>query len=156
MHTAPRRILPKSEKGNAEAGRRVRGEGIRVQPLDIFRHDDAHAETYATGDTIFQQGEAADYMYVVVEGAVDIRIGDTILETVESGGLLGEMALIEQLPRSASAVAAKDTKLSAVDRKRFLFLVQNHPFFALQVMEVLAHRLRRMDATLTKALPEPA
>jgi CRP-like cAMP-binding protein len=127
-----------------------------VHPLDIFRHDDAHAETFAAGATIFEQGETADYMYVVVDGAVDIRLGNVVLETVEAGGLLGEMALIEQLPRSASAVAARDTKLSAVDRKRFLFLVQNHPFFALQVMEVLAHRLRRMDDTLTKALPEPA
>lgn len=127
-----------------------------MHPLDIFRHDDAHAETFAAGATIFEQGETADYMYVVVDGAVDIRLGNVVLETVEAGGLLGEMALIEQLPRSASAVAARDTKLSAVDRKRFLFLVQNHPFFALQVMEVLAHRLRRMDDTLTKALPEPA
>jgi len=95
-------------------------------------------------------------MYVVVEGAVEIRIGETLLETVEPGGMIGEMALIEQLPRSATAVASKDSKVSAVDRKRFLFLVQNHPFFALQVMEVLANRLRRMDDTLTKALPEPA
>ncbi|HEY1727514.1 MAG TPA: cyclic nucleotide-binding domain-containing protein [Candidatus Baltobacteraceae bacterium] len=127
-----------------------------MHPLDIFRHDDAHAESYAAGATLFNQGESADYMYVVVEGAIDIRIGETILETVTPGGMIGEMALIEQLPRSATAVAAKDSKVSAVDRKRFLFLVQNHPFFALQVMEVLANRLRRMDDTLTKVLPEPA
>jgi CRP-like cAMP-binding protein len=144
------------KKGRGEAASRVQVEDICVHPLDIFRHDDAHAETFAAGATIFEQGETADYMYVVVDGAVDIRLGNVVLETVEAGGLLGEMALIEQLPRSASAVAARDTKLSAVDRKRFLFLVQNHPFFALQVMEVLAHRLRRMDDTLTKALPEPA
>jgi len=95
-------------------------------------------------------------MYVVVEGAIDVRIGETVLETVEPGGMIGEMALIEHLPRSATAIAREDSKVSAVDRKRFLFLVQNHPFFALQVMEVLANRLRRMDDTLTKALPEPA
>ncbi len=95
-------------------------------------------------------------MYVVVEGAIDVRLAGTLLETVEPGGMIGEMALIEQLPRSATAIAKVDSKVSAVDRKRFLFLVQNHPFFALQVMEVLANRLRRMDDTLTKALPEPA
>lgn len=127
-----------------------------MHPLDIFRHDDAHAESYAAGSVLFTQGESADYMYVVVDGAIDVRIGETVLETVEPGGMIGEMALIEQLPRSATAVAKVDSKVSAVDRKRFLFLVQNHPFFALQVMEVLANRLRRMDATLTKALPEPA
>ncbi len=127
-----------------------------MHPLDIFRHDDAHAESYAAGSTLFKQGESADFMYVVVEGAIDVRLGDVVLETVEPGGMIGEMALIEQLPRSATAVAREDSKVSAVDRKRFLFLVQNHPFFALQVMEVLANRLRRMDDTLTKALPEPA
>lgn len=127
-----------------------------MQPLDIFRHDDDHASSFAVGSTIFSLDDPADAMYVVIEGAVEIRIGATVLERVEPGGLLGEMALIEQLPRSATAVAVEPTKLSTVDRKRFLFLVQNHPFFALQVMEVLAHRLRRMDATLRKAEPEPA
>jgi len=121
----------------------------------MFRHDDIHAASFAPGQTIFRLDDAADVMYVVLEGAVEIRIGDAVLERVEEGGLLGEMALIEQLPRSASAVAVGATKLSAVDRKRFLFLVQNHPFFALHVMEVLAHRLRRMDATLRRAEPEP-
>lgn len=143
-----------AESSKGEAERRVRTEDTNVHPLDIFRHDDAHAESYASGSTLFKKGDAADYMYVVVEGAVEVRLGDVVLETVEPGGMIGEMALIEQLPRSATAVAAKDTKVSAVDRKRFLFLVQNHPFFALQVMEVLANRLRRMDDTLTKALPE--
>lgn len=127
-----------------------------MQALDIFRHDDAHTRTFDAGETIFKLDDAADCMYVVTSGALEIRIDDTVLERVEAGGLLGEMALIEQLPRSATAVAVEPTKVSTVDRKRFLYLVQNHPFFALTVMEVLANRLRRMDATLRKALPEPA
>lgn len=127
-----------------------------VQPLDIFRHDDAHARSFAPGEKIFNLDDSADVMYVVLKGSVEIRIDDTVLERVRPGGFLGEMALIEQLPRSATAVALEPTTLTAVDRKRFLFLVQNHPYFALQVMEVLAHRLRRMDELLQKEQPEPA
>ncbi|MBV8150546.1 MAG: cyclic nucleotide-binding domain-containing protein, partial [Candidatus Eremiobacteraeota bacterium] len=89
-------------------------------------------------------------MYVIAEGDVEIRIGDTVLERIEAGGIFGEMALIEHLPRSATAVAITETKLSPITQRRFLYLVQNHPFFALEVMQVLAHRLRRMDKTLLK------
>jgi len=67
---------------------------------------------------------------------------------VEPGGMFGEMALIEHLPRSATAIAVSASRLSPIDQRRFLFLVQHHPFFALEVMQVLAHRLRQMDATL--------
>ena len=127
-----------------------------MQALDIFRHDDAHTRSFDAGETIFCIDDAADCMYVVISGAVDICIDGNVLERVEPGGLVGEMALIEQLPRSASAVAVEATKVSTVDRKRFLFLVQNHPFFARTVMEVLAQRLRRMDATLRRASPQAA
>ena len=127
-----------------------------MQALDIFRHDDAHTRVFDAGDTIFKIDDAADCMYVVVGGAVEVQIDGTVLERVGPGGLIGEMALIEKLPRSASAVAVEPTKVSTVDPKRFLYLVQNHPFFALTVMEVLAQRLRRMDATLRDASPQPA
>ena len=118
-----------------------------VPTLDLFRHDD-HSESYTPGQIVFQIDDEADRMYVVAEGAVEIRIGETVLERVEPGGIIGEMALIEHLPRSATAVAVEPTKLSPIDQRRFLFLVQHHPFFALEVMQVLAHRLRQMDETL--------
>ena len=115
--------------------------------LDLFRHDE-EAEDYPAEQTIFDMDAVADRMYFVSAGLVEIRIGDVVLERVEPGGMFGEMALIEDLPRSATAVAVKSTKLSPIDRRRFLYLVDNHPFFALEVMKVLAGRLRRADAAL--------
>ena len=114
----------------------------------MFSHDDEHAHTYDAGSTIFSVDDPADSMFVVLYGVVEIRLNDTVLERVKPGGIIGEMALIDNKPRSASAVAIEETRLTVVDKKRFLFLVQNHPYFALQVMEVLANRLRRMDALL--------
>ena len=68
------------------------------------------------------------------------------LLTVGPGALIGEMALIDDSPRTASAVAKTSCRLAEIDRRRFHFLVQQTPHFATHVMKTLADRLRRMNA----------
>lgn len=109
---------------------------------------DQHAESRPAGHVIFSAGEPGDKMYAVIAGSVDLIIHGKTVETVEAGGVLGEMALIEDKPRVATAIVKADAKLVGVDRKRFTFLVQQNPFFALQLMAVMADRLRRMDEKL--------
>jgi hypothetical protein len=87
-------------------------------------------------------------MFVVVDGRVDLLVKGHLVEELGPGGVLGEMALIDSVPRSASAVAKTDCKLVAIDQKRFTFLVQQTPHFALQIMRVIADRLRRMNEKL--------
>jgi CRP/FNR family cyclic AMP-dependent transcriptional regulator len=113
----------------------------------MFQGDEEHSHTYDAGATIFEAGDAAEGMYVVIYGAVEIRLHGKVLERVLPGGIIGEMALIEELPRSATAVALEETRLNVVNKERFLDLVRQNPYFALQVMEALAGRLRRMNAT---------
>jgi CRP/FNR family cyclic AMP-dependent transcriptional regulator len=100
-------------------------------------------ERYAAGETIFGAGDTGDCMYVIKSGAVDIKVNGATVETVEAGGIFGEMALVEKAPRSAAAVAAEDCELVPVDARRFNFLVSQTPFFALDVMKVFARRLVR-------------
>ena len=76
---------------------------------------------------------------------VEIRSGDRHFETLDADGIFGEMALIDDSPRSATAVALTDVTLAPIKETQFLFLVQNTPFFALSVMRVLARRLRRQN-----------
>ncbi|MCI0525856.1 MAG: cyclic nucleotide-binding domain-containing protein [Nitrospira sp.] len=83
---------------------------------------------------------------------VDILIQDKVLETVKPGGILGEMALIDAKPRSATAVAKTDCKLVPIDEKRFVFLVQETPYFAIQVMQVMVERLRRINQLVASYL----
>jgi len=71
-----------------------------------------------------------------------------IIYSIGSGGILGEMALIDTQLRSATAVAQTDCKLVPINEKRFVFLVQQTPFFAIEVMRIMAERLRNMDARL--------
>jgi CRP-like cAMP-binding protein len=70
-----------------------------------------------------------------------------VVEEVGPGGILGEMALIDTEPRSATATARTDSRVVRVDQKQFTFLVHEHPTFALQVMRVMAGRLRKANVT---------
>ena len=100
-------------------------------------------EEFAAGTTVFSEGDPADRMYLVTGGSVSLSIGGRVVETVEPGGLFGEMAVIEREPRSGTAVAETDTTLVGIDKRRFWFLVQETPYFAEIVMRVMAGRLRR-------------
>ena len=95
------------------------------------------------GTVLFETGQPGDALYVILSGSVEIRIAGQVVETLGAGGIVGEMALIDKSPRSGDAVAASETVVVAVDERRFLFLVQQTPFFALNVMRVMAERLRR-------------
>jgi len=113
--------------------------------MDIFRHA-TDAESHPAGTVVLRQGTPGDRMFVIQEGEVEIRIGDRVLERVGPGGFFGEMALVDRTPRSATAIAASDVRLVAIDAKRFGRLVQEVPGFALEVLRGLARRLREMDA----------
>ena len=111
--------------------------------------DDRHDhEDHGAGDVIFAEGDAADRMYVVRAGEVEIRVGDKVVGTIDHGGIFGEMALIDHTPRSATAVAKTDCDLLPIDERMFLFLVDETPYFALDVMRILAARLRAADRWL--------
>lgn len=106
------------------------------------------SRTFKAGDTIFKQGEPATELYVVKNGRVGIQLGNRILDTLDSYDIFGEMALIDQAPRSADAIAVTDVTLIPVSEKQFLFLVSQTPFFALKVMRVLARRLRAANKVI--------
>jgi len=112
--------------------------------IDIFRRS-RDAVLVPAGDILFREGEVGEIMIAIADGTIELRHGGTVLETIGPGGIIGEMALIDSLPRSATAIAATDARIVRVDRAHFTYLVQEHPTFALQVMAVMAERLRRAN-----------
>jgi CRP/FNR family transcriptional regulator, cyclic AMP receptor protein len=116
-----------------------------VNPADLFRKDSDALELPA-GEFLFKEGDKRDVMYVLLEGEMDIRLGGYVVETAKAGALIGEMALIDDSPRAANAVAKTPCRLATIDKRRFHFLVQQHPQFATHVMKELADRLRSMNA----------
>jgi CRP/FNR family cyclic AMP-dependent transcriptional regulator len=109
--------------------------------LSLFDHE-KNVVTFAAGDTIFKEGDPGDKMYVIQEGVVDILLHGRLLESAQRGTLFGEMALIDNEPRSGDAIAKTDVRLIPLDQKRFMFMVQETPFFAIRVMHIMAQRLR--------------
>lgn len=114
--------------------------------IHLFRSAQ-NAVEYSAGHPVFQAGDAGDVMYAVLEGEVELQIDGRCLEIVGPGGILGELALIDKKPRSADAVAKTDCKLVPLDEKRFTYLIQQTPFFALQVMRIMSERLRKSTQT---------
>jgi CRP/FNR family cyclic AMP-dependent transcriptional regulator len=98
--------------------------------------------SFKAGETIFKEGDPPDEFFVVESGSVGLKLGDRLLETVDAHGIFGEMALVDNAPRSASAVALTDVTLAGIREKQFLFLVEETPFFAIKIMRVLARGLR--------------
>jgi CRP-like cAMP-binding protein len=100
-------------------------------------------ESYAAGEAIFREGDPGECMYCVKTGVVEVVAGGRVLETLEAGHVFGEMALVDNQPRSATARAKTDCQVVPIDEKTFFFLVQQTPNFALQLMRVLSERLRQ-------------
>ena len=100
------------------------------------------------GDVIFREGDAADCFYVVRDGTIDITLGNRVLKPLQHGEIFGEMSLIDGMPRSASALAQTKATVIPINEEQFLFLVGKLPYFALNVMRVLAERLRDMNRAI--------
>src|SRR5262245_63059024 len=111
-----------------------------MNPAEIFRHE-TNTVKLAPGEFLYREGDKADNMYVLLEGEIDIRVGDYV-KTAREGALIGEAALIENRPRVANAVAKSPSRLAQIDRQRFDFLVQQHPQFATYAMKSLVDHLR--------------
>ena len=108
--------------------------------------DDAKTVTLKPGEVLFREGDDAHAMYIIKQGTLRVLSGSTILETVRDGGIIGEMAIIEEhMPRSATVIAGTYCVLVEIDVPRFLSLVANTPAFSITVLRVISRRLRVMN-----------
>ena len=100
------------------------------------------------GETIFNQGDPATELYVIQSGRVGIHLGNRLLDTLEANQMFGEMSMVDPAPRSATAIATTDVRLVRLSKKQFLELIRRSPTFALDVMGVLARRLRAANKAI--------
>jgi CRP/FNR family cyclic AMP-dependent transcriptional regulator len=99
----------------------------------------------AAGAVIFSERQQGKLMYVVLEGEVEIRVNNELLDLVKPGEVFGEMALVDSKRRSATAVTRTASRLAPLDEGKFLAMVRHEPQFAILVMRILARRLRKMN-----------
>ncbi len=102
-------------------------------------------QSLKAGEVLFRQGDPGEAMYVVREGTITLRDGEREVSAVEAPGLLGEMALVDDEPRTLTAVAAGDAAVVEIPMRHFWVLVHDTPYFAQMVMRAMARRLRARD-----------
>lgn len=112
--------------------------------FDLFSHNPDIVAVKA-GASLFAEGEAGHQMFVLIAGNAEVVVAGRVLETLEHGSIVGEMDLVAPGRRSASVFARTDCQFVAIDEQRFQYLVQQTPNFAMQVLRVLAERLRATD-----------
>ena len=103
-------------------------------------------QTFPAGRVIMKEGDAGVSMYIVIRGRITVSIKETVVEQVGPGGTFGEMALVDQVSRSATALAATESQLLTISRSDFLNLVKTKPGFAISLLKTIADRLRTMTA----------
>jgi CRP-like cAMP-binding protein len=111
----------------------------------------------ATNDTLFDQGDESDGLYVIVSGIVRIYLTaadsrEATINLLEDGEIIGEIALLDGLPRSAGAAALTDTKLIFIPRDPFLSLLDSSTKLARQIILTLCERLRAANAQVDQAI----
>ena len=121
-----------------------------MEVIDHFR-DSPVAKTLPPGSVLFQDGDAPDYVYVLLEGQANIMVGDTIVEIASRGALLGEVALIDGKPRSGSVVTRTKCTVVPIGADQFDLLVREMPAFGRYVLRAMAERMRRMNDNLRAA-----
>lgn len=100
---------------------------------------------YNPGDIIFCEYEPGENFYFILSGVVRITkiVGDTekTLDTMTTGDIFGEMAILEQQPRSATVIAETDVKVLEFNRENFEILLQSNPQMALKLLKVFCKRI---------------
>jgi CRP-like cAMP-binding protein len=103
-----------------------------IGPAARFSHE--------AGKIIMREGQRGVALYVVLEGRVAIRIGDTLVEKAGPGSIFGELSLVDRTPRLATAVADTDCVLLAISRHMFLHLVKRSPKFGAALLRAAGER----------------
>jgi hypothetical protein len=107
---------------------------------------------FPAGQTIFSEGSMGYELFVILAGRVLLKKGDTKLAELEPGGHFGEMALVDQDRRSATAIATEEARLLVLSRRKFYQLLRKEPTLAVKLLwnflQVLSGRLRQANESL--------
>jgi hypothetical protein len=115
---------------------------------------------FTIGEVIFREGDASDQAYLLREGRVEIVKGSAHgafrLGLLGPGDVLGEMGLLEERPRSATAVVLEDVVADAVNEAEFVAMLTSDPITSIAILRVLFERLRAVNTRLSEVVPAAA
>ncbi len=116
--------------------------------MRMFAQRAGASVTYAAGSIVFNKGDPGSCMYVVQSGEIEMVIGDKVIEVCGPNEAIGFMSMIDGAPRSSTARVNEACELSLIDQRKFRFMVDEVPNFALYIMGAMARRIRGMSRTM--------
>src|SRR5262252_5180023 len=133
------------------AGRHVNGE-VEMNGNDIdmrmFAQRAGASVTYPAGSIVFNKDDPGSCMYVVQSGVIEMVIGDKVVEICGPNEAIGFMSMIDGAPRSSTARVKEACELSLIDQRKFRFMVDEVPNFALYIMGAMARRICGMSQAM--------
>lgn len=115
-----------------------------AQTVQIFQSQ-PELKVFTAGETLYQEGDTADFMYGIIEGEIELVHQGKVLETLKTGQVFGVGGILKVGPRRTDAIAKTDCKLAYLNQQHFLFAVQETPMFAVEVMKEYSERLRNLE-----------
>lgn len=116
--------------------------------MRVFARQAGTNMSFPAGAIVFNQGDPGSCMYVVQSGVVEMVIGDKIVEVCEANEAIGFMSMIDNAPRSSTARVREACEVSVIDQRKFRFMVDEVPNFALYIMGAMARRIRGMGQAM--------
>lgn len=110
----------------------------------------AGKKTYKSGEVIAKEGEKALSFFLILDGSVEVRRGKKVLATLGKGQFFGEMALLDEQPRSADVIASVDTTCVLLTSWAFAGVMAGNPSISQVIIKELVRRLRETDKALTE------
>ena len=103
---------------------------------------------FNAGNVVFNKGDPGQCMYIVQSGVIEMMIGDKVIEVCSANEAIGFMSMIDGAPRSSTARVKEACELSLIDQRKFRFMVDEVPNFALYIMGAMARRIRGMGKAM--------
>ncbi|MEM0118360.1 MAG: cyclic nucleotide-binding domain-containing protein [Conexivisphaerales archaeon] len=111
-------------------------------------HSQFTKKTFKEGETIAKEGEMSVAFYLISDGEVEVRKGKKVIANLSKGQFFGEMTLLDKYPRSADVIAKTPTTCLILSAWQFESMILTQPKVALEVMRVLARRLRETEKNI--------
>jgi len=116
--------------------------------MRVFARSAGANMTFPAGSLVFNKGDSGTCMYVVQAGVLEMLIGDKVVEVCGPNEAIGFMSMIDGAPRSSTARVKEAVEVSIIDQRKFRFMIDEVPNFALYIMGAMARRIRGMGQAM--------
>jgi CRP/FNR family cyclic AMP-dependent transcriptional regulator len=116
--------------------------------MRLFARKAGTSIDFPAGRVVFNKGDPGSTMYVVQSGVIEMVIGEKVIEVCGANEAIGFMSMIDGAPRSSTARVKEACELSVIDQRKFRFMVDEVPNFALYIMAAMARRIRGMGQAM--------